>query len=163
DERLGVHAHGGEEHLAAPPFVDAHRFESELVDVPGERTLDVGAVDHDVIEADDLHEPRRYRGNPRMRSPMIVFCTSDVPPAIDAAWHHTPCRGRKPPPGLSVAFHHSGAARPAPSSARAESAWVMSVHASLVTLDSGPGSMPFASRDSVRQLCRRSTRSSTND
>ena len=34
----------------------------------------------------------------------------------------------------------------------------MSDHASFVMLDSGPGSIPFVSRDSVRQLCRRSTR-----
>ena len=39
----------------------------------------------------------------------------------------------------------------------------MSVHASFAMLDSGPGSMPCARRDSVRQLCSRRTRSSTND
>ena len=74
---------------------------------------------------------------------MIVRCTSLVPPAIDAAFDHSHWRCQKPAPGLSSAPHHSGAAAPTTSSARADSAWVMSVHASLVTLDSGPGSMPF--------------------
>jgi len=33
--------------------------------------------------------PARYRGRPSMRSPMIVRCTSLVPPAIDAAFDHS--------------------------------------------------------------------------
>src|SRR5262245_35648147 len=94
---------------------------------------------------------------------MIVRCTSDVPPAIDAAFDHNHWRCQKPPPGFSCAPHQSGAAAPTTSSARADNACVMSDHASLVTLDSAPGSMPLVSRERVRQLCSRSTRSSTND
>jgi len=54
--------------------------------------------------------------------------------------------------GIVVAAHHSGAAAPTISSARVDSDWVMSVQASLVTLDSGPGSMPFDNRESVRPV-----------
>ena len=72
--------------------------EPELVAVPGERPLDVRDDEHEMIEPDDSHvthsagHPRRRLyplGRPRMRSPMIVRCTSDVPPAIDAAFVHS--------------------------------------------------------------------------
>src|SRR6185295_3652582 len=84
-----------------------------------------------------------YRGSPSSRSPMIVRCTSEVPPAIDAAFDHSHWRCQKPSPGLSSAPHQSGDAAPTTSSARADSACDMSDHASFVMLDSGPGSLPF--------------------
>src|SRR5262249_57408174 len=95
---------------------------------------------------------RHDLGSPSIRSPMIVRWTSLVPPAIDAAFDHSHCRCQKPPPGVSLAPHHSGALSPTTSSARADSACVMSLHASFVILDSGPGSTPLESRDNVRQL-----------
>ena len=81
---------------------------------------------------------------------MIVRWTSQVPPAIDAAFDHSHCRCQKPPPGLSVGAPPQRRGRADHVERRvAESAWVMSVHASFVTLDSGPG------LDAVRQARQR--------
>ena len=95
---------------------------------------------------------------------MIVRCTSDVPPAIDAAFDHSHCRCQKPPPGLSSAPHHSGAAAPTTSSARGrEGLGHVGPRELRDARLRARARCPSASRDSVRQLCSRSTRSSTND
>ena len=54
DDRRLVDSYRREQHLAPPPFVDAHTFEPEHVAVPREAPLDVGDVEHDVIEPDRL-------------------------------------------------------------------------------------------------------------
>src|SRR5207342_224220 len=47
----------------------------------------------------DAKTSDRYRGRPRIRSPMMLRWTSDVPPAIDAALDHSHCRDHLPARG----------------------------------------------------------------
>jgi len=72
---------------------------------------------------------------------MIVRCTSDVPPAIEAAFDHSHCRCQKPG-RIVVGAPHSGAAAPTTSSARAEKRLGHVGQASFVMLDSGPARCP---------------------
>jgi hypothetical protein len=58
DDRALVESHGREQHLAAPPLIDPDTFEAELTAIPLETALDVGDVEHDVIESNRFHHPR---------------------------------------------------------------------------------------------------------
>jgi hypothetical protein len=54
DDRPLVHPHRREEDLAATPLLQPERLEAEHVAVPGDRALDVGDDEHDVVQRTDL-------------------------------------------------------------------------------------------------------------
>src|SRR5580704_3429977 len=69
-----------------------------------------------------------------------------------AALLHNHCRCQNP---------QSGASSPSTASAADERCWVISDHVSLTQLDSGPGAMPLANLERVRQLWVRKTTNET--
>ena len=83
---------------------------------------------------------------------MTFRWTSEVPPAMLAALLHNHCRCQKPQ-----------AARPlrAPRAPPPRDACVISDQVSLTQLDSGPGAIPFANLERVRQLWVLKTTSET--
>src|SRR5690606_24282262 len=68
DDEPGIDAHRRERHLTGAPLLDALGCETEHVGVPRERPLYVGDVQHDVVEAPDVHRPAQYRGLGRLLS-----------------------------------------------------------------------------------------------
>ena len=74
---------------------------------------------------------------------MTLRWTSEVPPAMLAALLHNHWRCQKP---------HIGASAPRTESAADDKSCVMCDQVSLTQLDSGPGAMPLASFERVRQL-----------
>ena len=61
DDGVVAHPHRREEDLPRTPLVDALRFEAELARVLRERALDVGDVEHEVVEGEDPEHPRMLR------------------------------------------------------------------------------------------------------
>lgn len=55
DDAVVVDSDRWEEHLTGPPLVDALSTESQDPGVPGERTLDIADIDHEVVELADVH------------------------------------------------------------------------------------------------------------
>ena len=54
-ERRRAHPQRHEQHLAAPPLLQAQHLETELVPIPRHDRLDIGHREHHVVDADDLH------------------------------------------------------------------------------------------------------------
>ncbi len=56
DDATGADPDGRERRVATPPLVDADAVEPQQFRVPGERTVDVGHVQHQMVELSDLHD-----------------------------------------------------------------------------------------------------------